>query len=58
MAKKATVTITLEYNLWQDSYDSMPEDEIHEDIEHLAYEDLADLMRGDKLKYWADVSIA
>ena len=58
MGKKATVTITLEYDLDHREYESMDEDEIHEDIENLVYEDLPDLMRGDKLRHWAEVTIA
>lgn len=58
MGKKATVTITLEYDLDHREYETMSEDEIHDDIENLVYEDLPDLMRGDRLKYWADVTIA
>ena len=58
MAKKATVIITLEYDLDHREYETMDEYEIQEDIENLVYEDLPDLMRGDKLKYWAEVTIA
>lgn len=57
MAKTATVIIKLVYTLDHPEYDTISEDEIHEDIENLVYEDLPDLMRGDKLKYWAEVSI-
>ena len=58
MPKKATVVITLEYDLDNPEYETMSESEIHDDIENLVYEDLPDLMRGDRLKYWADVTIA
>ena len=58
MSKKATVTIKLEYDLDHREYESMSEDEIHEDLENLVYEDLPDLMRGDRLKYWAEINIA
>lgn len=57
MGKRATVTIVLNYDLDHPEYDTMSENEIHDDIENLVYEDLPDLMRGDRLKYWAEVTI-
>ena len=33
------------------------EEEIIEQVEEMVYEDLTDLMRGDRLKYWADITI-
>jgi hypothetical protein len=58
----ATVTIVLEYDL-----DNMMEtlsidtplsdQEVYDMVEDYTYEDLTDLMRGDRLKYWSEVKI-
>lgn len=58
----ATVTIVLEYDL-----DNMMEtlsidtplsdEELYDMVEDYSYEDLIDLMRTDRLKYWAEVKI-
>ena len=58
----ATVTIILEYDL-----DNMMEtlsidtplsdQEVYDMVEDYTYEDLTDLMRGDRLKYWSEVKI-
>jgi hypothetical protein len=62
MSGTATVTIVLEYDL-----DNMMEtlsidtplsdEEIYDMVEDYTYEDLTDLMRGDRLKYWSEVTI-
>jgi hypothetical protein len=59
----ATVTIVLEYdldNLFDTLVlegDKLTDEEVYEMIEDYTYEDLTDLMRGDRLKYWSDVQI-
>lgn len=62
MSGTATVTVVLEYDL-----DNMMEtlsidtplsdEEIYDMVEDYTYEDLTDLMRGDRLKYWSEVTI-
>jgi hypothetical protein len=59
----ATVTITLEYDL-DNMFDTLliegeqlSDEEIYEVVEDYTYEDLTDLMRGDRLKYWSEVKI-
>lgn len=61
MSNIAKVVIELNYDM--DSFnDTLDEPMSNEDFldyvsEELAYDDLADLMRGDRLKYWADVKL-
>jgi hypothetical protein len=61
MSKKATITITLTYDLDEHydgfDYSGLPVDEIANDLEGMAYDDLTDLMRGDRLRSWADVEV-
>lgn len=58
----ATVTIVLEYDL-DNMIDTLAleeplsDEEIYEMVEDYTYEDLTDLMRGDRLKYWSEVKI-
>jgi hypothetical protein len=59
----ATVTITLEYDL-DNMFDTLllegeqlSDEEVYEVVEDYTYEDLTDLMRGDRLKYWSEVKI-
>lgn len=58
----ATVTIVLEYDLdnMMDTLaidEPLSDEEIYEMVEDYTYEDLTDLMRGDRLKYWSEVKI-
>jgi hypothetical protein len=59
----ATVTITLEYDL-DNMFDTLllegeqpSDEEVYEVVEDYTYEDLTELMRGDRLKYWSEVKI-
>ena len=58
----ATVTIVLEYDL-DNMMDTLSIDtplsdqEVYDMVEDYTYEDLTDLMRGDRLKYWSEVKI-
>jgi hypothetical protein len=59
---KARITIELVYDL-ADYYgmdvidrDLMPR-EIHNNLEDRVYEDLTDLMRGDRLRFWSEIEI-
>jgi hypothetical protein len=59
---KARITIELVYDL-ADYYgnDEIHRDitpsEIHNDLEDRVYEDLTDLMRGDRLRFWSEIEI-
>lgn len=58
----ATVTIVLEYDLdnMMDTLaieEPLSDAEIYDMVEDYTYEDLTDLMRGDRLKYWSEVKI-
>lgn len=58
----ATVTIVLEYDLdnMMDTLgidEVLSDEEVYEMVEDYTYEDLTDLMRGDRLKYWSEVKI-
>lgn len=59
--RKATITIVLEYDLDNhfddEDYSDYTPDQIAEALEDTVYEDLSDLMRGDKLKTWSEISI-
>lgn len=61
MSKKATITITLVYDLdeYYDDFDysELTPDEIANDLEGMAYDDLTDLMRGDRLRSWAELEV-
>jgi hypothetical protein len=61
MSKKATITITLIYDLdehYEDfDYSKMTPDEIANDLEGMTYDDLSDLMRGDRLRSWAEIDV-
>ncbi len=62
MDGKATVTIVLEYDLdnLADTLaieETLSDEEIYDMIEDYTYEDLIDLMRGDRLRYWSEVVI-
>ncbi len=62
MSNKATVVITLEYdidNMMETLVIDTPlsDEEIYDMVEDYTYEDLTDLMRGDRLKYWSEVKI-
>lgn len=58
----ATITIVLEYDLdnMMDTLgidEVLSDEEVYEMVEDYTYEDLTDLMRGDRLKYWSEVKI-
>lgn len=57
----AKITITLNYDLDNhyglDVYNDLTPETIIDDLEDNVYEDLIDLMRGDKLRSWADYEI-
>ena len=37
--------------------EELSNEEIIEQVEEMVYEDLSDLMRGDRLKHWAEITI-
>lgn len=57
MSEKIKITIELEYDLedyYQDfNYYNLSTEDIVDDIEEMVYDDLTDLMRGDRLKFWS-----
>jgi len=61
MAKTALITITMVYDLANhfddQDYGSYSQEEIMDSLEDTVYEDLSDLMRGDRLKSWAEISL-
>ena len=64
MAQKARITIELVYDLdnfyGEDSAtlgEELTPKEIHNDLEDRVYEDLTDLMRGDRLRSWSEIEI-
>lgn len=53
------ITIDLDYDLEAhynspEEYKNLSLDAIVDDLEDNVYEDLLDLMRGDRLKYWSE----
>jgi hypothetical protein len=53
------ITIDLDYDLEshynnEEEYKNLSIDKIVDDLEDNVYEDLLDLMRNDRLKYWAE----
>ncbi len=61
MGKNVKVVIELNYDLdsFNDTLDEpMSEEEFVDYVsDELVYDDLTDLMRGDRLKYWADITL-
>lgn len=62
MTKIIKVVIELNYDesvlldtLFPD--EELTQEEIIEQVEDMAYEDLTELMRGDRLKYWSEITI-
>jgi hypothetical protein len=58
----AKVVIELHYDLDSHFGEDEPHDdytptEIHDSLEDTVYEDLIDLMRGDRLRYWSEIEI-
>ena len=57
--EKLQITIVLEYDLAShygtDVYLEMEAADLADDLEDTAYDDLMDLMRGDRLRFWAEV---
>ena len=63
MAQKARIKIELVYDLDEFYGEDKAEfgeptlKEIHNDLEDRVYEDLTDLMRGDRLRFWSEIEI-
>lgn len=58
MSKKIQVVIRLDYDP-ETFDDEVSADEFAEKyLEDYVYEDLIDLMRGDKLRYWAEIEVS
>lgn len=60
MSKVAKVVIELNYDI--DSFNQtldepMSEQEFLDYLEELVAEDLSDLMRGERLKYWSEITL-
>lgn len=62
MSKFAKVIIQLNYD--KDSFtdtlfagEEVSDEDFIEQVEEMVYEDLADLMRGDRLKHWSEITI-
>jgi hypothetical protein len=57
----AAITIQLTYNLddhyGTDAYKGLLEETIVDDLEDKVYDDLLDLMRGDRLRSWAEYEV-
>lgn len=58
---KARITIELDYDLDAHfeslGYKDLKPTTIHDELEDEVYEDLLDLMRGDRLRFWSDIKI-
>jgi hypothetical protein len=61
---KARITIELVYDLTEfygeDSAapgEELTPRDVHNDLEDRVYEDLTDLMRGDRLRFWSEIEI-
>ena len=64
MAQKARIIIELVYDLdefyGEDSAaagEELTPRDVHNDLEDRVYEDLIDLMRGDRLRFWSEIEI-
>jgi hypothetical protein len=64
MAQKARIIIELVYDLdefyGEDSAapgEELTPRDVHNDLEDRVYEDLIDLMRGDRLYFWSEIEI-
>lgn len=61
MPKTALITITMVYDLANhfddEDYSEYSHEEIMASLEDTVYEDLSDLMRGDRLGTWADLTL-
>lgn len=62
MANIARITIELVYDLDefyedQETADDLSPKYVHNDLEDRVYEDLIDLMRGDRLRFWSEIEI-
>jgi hypothetical protein len=57
----AAITIQLTYNLDEhygtEGYKGLLEETIVDDLENRVYDDLIDLMRGDRLRSWAEYEV-
>ena len=56
------ISIDLDYDLEshynnEEEYKNLSIDKIVNDLEDTVYEDLSDLMRGDRLQYWSEYEI-
>ena len=62
MAQKARITIELVYDLDEfygeaSSVEGISPREIHDDLEDKVFDDLIDLMRGERMRYWSEIEI-
>jgi hypothetical protein len=62
MAQKARITIELVYDLDKfygedSSTEGISPREIHDDLEDKVFDDLIDLMRGERMRYWSEIEI-
>jgi len=57
----AAITIQLTYNLDEhyksNKHEELLEETIIDDLEDRVYDDLVDLMRGDKLRFWSEYEV-
>ena len=60
------ISIDLDYDLEsyygelgrsKEEYSSLPMEKVVDDLEDTVYEDLIDLMRNDRLRFWADTKV-
>jgi hypothetical protein len=62
MAQKARITIELVYDLdkfygEESSVEGISPREIQDDLEDQVFDDLIDLMRGERMRYWSEIEI-
>jgi hypothetical protein len=62
MAQKARITIELVYDLDKfygedSSTEGINPNEIQDDLEDQVFDDLIDLMRGERMRYWSEIEI-
>lgn len=62
MKKMNSAKVVIELNYDREAFEDvrgvkLSDEEFVEEIEEMVYEDLTDLMRGDKLKYWSTITM-
>jgi hypothetical protein len=62
MPQKARITIELVYDLDKfygedSSTEGINPNEIQDDLEDQVFDDLIDLMRGERMRYWSEIEI-